>query len=122
MQTLKCLSTDSKCPNFESETSWKYFPTKEEEMNTSPIFSPIFFSTNIFSPILIQSPPPLLFSPRIHKLGAKESLRVSDVGSGGKTEAANFETFHVLNFLMTKEPGTDQKIATKKLFRWKFED
>ena len=111
MQTLKCLSTDSKCPNFESslpsaETSWKYFPTKEE-MNTSPIFSPI----------LIQSPPLLLFfSPRIHKLGAKESLRVSDVGSGGKTEAANFETFHVLNFLMTKEPGTDQKIATKKLF------
>ena len=61
----------------------------------------------------------MLFSLRIHKLGRKKVLRVSDVGSRsleGKTEAANFETFRVLNFLMTKEPGTDQKIATKKLF------
>ena len=109
MQTLKCLSTDSKCPNFESclpssQTSQKYFPTKEE-MNTSPI-SPLRYIDRITS---------VLFSPQIHKLEGKESLRVSDVGRGGKTEAANFETFHVLNFLMTKEPGTDQKIAAKKL-------
>ena len=48
----------------------------------------------------------LLFLPPIHKLGARESLRVSDAGSRG-TEAANFETFHVFNFLMTKELGME---------------
>ena len=56
----------------------------------------------------------LLFLPPIHKLGARESLRVSDAGSRG-TEAANFETFHVFNFLMTKELGMENTYIQRNL-------
>ena len=80
-------------------------------LNISNIFS---FSLNLirsfsfffFSLSLNVIKLSLLFLPPIHKLGARESLRVSDAGSRG-TEAANFETFHVFNFLMTKELGME---------------
>ena len=59
----------------------------------------------------------LLFLPPIHKLGARESLRVSDAGSRG-TEAANFETFHVFNFLMTKELGMENSYKETCYLVW----
>ena len=143
-QKLKCLSTDSKCPNFESRLrlrasisnkrrqdfflpNWSNYPCSvfSSSFSRDLIRSHLFFLFSflhlieylwyvfffsqfdqiifvfLFSLSLNVIKLSLLFLPPIHKLGARESLRVSDAGSRG-TEAANFETFHVFNFLMTK--------------------
>ena len=140
-QKLKCLSTDSKCPNFESRLrlrasisnkrrqdfflpNWSNYPCSvfSSSFSRDLIRSHLFFLFSFLHLIeyvfffsqfdqiifvfrfflsLNVIKLSLLFLPPIHKLGARESLRVSDAGSRG-TEAANFETFHVFNFLMTK--------------------
>ena len=145
-QKLKCLSTDSKCPNFESRLrlrasisnkrrqdfflpNWSNYPCSvfSSSFSRDLIRSHLFFFllsflhlieylwyvffdqiifVFLFSLSLNVIKLSLLFLPPIHKLGARESLRVSDAGSRG-TEAANFETFHVFNFLMTKELGME---------------
>ena len=144
-QKLKCLSTDSKCPNFESRLRLRASISNKRRQDFFSLIDQIipvaFFRLHflviwldqicfflfsflhlieylwyvffdqiifvfLFSLSLNVIKLSLLFLPPIHKLGARESLRVSDAGSRG-TEAANFETFHVFNFLMTKELGME---------------